>query len=379
MSFQDELISLLRGFSISTIDDFTSMDHTEKHYLVSRLYACFKSGVKRLGSELQPLRGLKLHYSRDAREPGVVRPEYEPTFYKKLVLYSIGCVVSCPILEATSLVSAARKKRQKGLVRFDSAALRQLRKEGNYVFGSTKSERGTYGPEVHASKGFLIVSRSQLLELISTILDLREAIEEKVVYVLPALPTSRGKLRASLRQAGATSANFHREDLVHQMTEDYLADAPEHVNRDFLNVYLPHLTGVPMKGILEVRNEMIEAYLQFQIAIDRFLAEAAEALHDSEARIAALLREIDEAVRQIHGRLKDIRRRLVWKNAEVAIGLVPLSVIAFHIPALADTLAGVLASLAAIDAVAGNSELIREYSKVRLHPFYIAAKLSHPT
>ena len=135
LSFQDELVQLLEGYSISTIEDLKSMNPSEKHYLISRLYGCFKSGVQALGNDMRKYRGLKLHYSRDTKKPGVVSAEYEPTFYKKLILYSARCVVSCPVREASTMVGIAKKKRRQGQVRFDSEALRQLRKEGNYIFG----------------------------------------------------------------------------------------------------------------------------------------------------------------------------------------------------------------------------------------------------
>ena len=94
--FQDELIDLLGQFRIESLNAFDHLPPEDKHYFLTRLYKCFDKGLRNLGKELQGLRGLKLHYTR---EVGASKTS------KNLKRHSLACQRVAAVLEPPADVS----------------------------------------------------------------------------------------------------------------------------------------------------------------------------------------------------------------------------------------------------------------------------------
>jgi hypothetical protein len=372
VTFQQELIQLFVDSDICSLSDFDSLEYHSKNYFISRLYSVFQSGIKSLSNDLTAVRGFKMHYSRDSSQSGFIPPPLEDNFYKKMAFYTSRCIVTCPIEEFSRNIKEARSKRIETRVRYDSAALRTLRSDGKYVFGKVKSQKRTHGGEIHIEGKSYIVDKPVLNDLIKTVLGLKCGINANAVYVLPALPGEEKTLNAALRKGNATRGNFVREELVRQFTENGQVGASALIDGGLTSIYLPHISSMQMPEILDIRDRHSEAFIQFQIAIERFLLQAGDAVHDCEDAILKLLREIDDSVRRITSHMIAIHRKKQFRNKEVVIQIVALAMITLLPPEYRATLAGLLGSITAYGVLKSHRELVEERNAIQSEPFYIA-------
>jgi hypothetical protein len=352
--FQDELITLLDQFNIKSSPSFDSIMPEEKHYFVTRLYKCFERGLDNLGNELAQLRGLKLHYSRDLRSSIFLGTRLEDTFYKKLTFFTSQSVITCPIEEESTNIRTSKSKRMADRERYDSATLRELRAQGIYLFGDVKANQRKHGGEVHVRGNFYKVDRKALAELIETIISLREAIKHRLVYILPSLPDKQRELRVAFRQGKVTRGNFSRDDLVRQFTERDLVPGDTHIDVGLTQVYLPHITNIPLNRIIELRETEIRAYSDFQIALEDFVYGSQNTA--SEEKILEFLKHLDEAIRSIRADIERIQRKWKITREELIIKYLSVGFVALLARQHAAALMPFFGAVTAFDFLKSNRE-----------------------
>ena len=373
MMFQNELVNLLDQFGIESLNSFDRLPPEDKSYFLTRLYKCFDKGLRDLGKELQGLRGLKLHYTRELGA-AQSKVKLEDTFYKKLAFYTSRSVVTCPIEEVASGTKVSKNKRMEGRNRLDSAALQRLRAEGKYVFGDVKADKKTHGGEIHIGGRAYIVDRAELTSLLETIVSLRQAIEHGLIHILPAFPDRERELTVALRKGRVARGNFTRDELVRQFTERDLSAGERYVGVGLASIYLPHVTNVPLEAILELREEEAEIYSEFQIAIEELVGISDGKI--SEKKIEECLRRVDEGIRDI--RAKYILLEKNWKRKQYQMGIefFALCLVPLLAPDLAKALAPFIGTITAFDFLRSNREYREQRDAVSSGKFYIAWKLS---
>lgn len=368
MTFQRELLSLFESFSVQDVGDFDRLPPKDKTYFVARLYKCFQRGLKQLPREIGGSRGLKLHYQRDQGK------RLEDTFYKKLALYTSRFVVSCPIKEAASSVKPAKSKRMTGWERLDSAATRELRRKNLYVFGHVRAHARTHGGEIHIRGRYYIVNRNEILELIRTVLGLREAMRNDLVHVLPGLPDKQREFNSALRKGQVFRGNFRRDELVRQFAERDLQSGESVVEAGLTSIYLPYLTNIPFEQILEVRDDLSQEYEEFQIALSNFVIDSTARF--SETQLEQYLKRTDEAIRAIRARQAELRRKWSRKNREILMKYVCFSLVCLVNPHLLAPLLPFLGSVSASDYFTSNREFKDELEAASSGEFYLPWKIS---
>lgn len=371
--FQNELVNLIDQFRIESLGSFDRLPPEEKSYFLTRLYKCFDKGLRELGKELQGLRGLKLHYTR---EPGAAQAKgkLEDTFYKKLAFYTSSSVVTCPIEEVGSGTKVSKNKRRDGRERLDSASLQRLRAEGKYVFGDVKADKKTHGGEIHIGRQSYIVDRSELTSLLETILNLRQAIEHGLIHILPAFPDRERELRAALRKGRVVRGNFTRDELVRQFTERDLGAGEHYVDAGLASIYLPHVTNVPLGAILDLREEEAEIYSEFQIGIEELIGISDDKI--SEKKIEECLRRVDEGIRAIRAKYLLLEKNWNRKKYQMSIEFLALCIVPFLSPELARAIGPFLGTITAFDFFRSNREYREQTDAMLSDKFYIAWKLS---
>ncbi|HET6979498.1 MAG TPA: hypothetical protein VFI24_24410 [Pyrinomonadaceae bacterium] len=371
--FQDDLITLLDQFNIKSSPSFDKMMPEEKPYFVTRLYKCFERGLDNLGAELAQLRGLKLHYSRDLTSSDFMGTRLEDTFYKKLTFFTSQSVITCPIREESTHIRTSKSKRMADRERYDSAALRDLRAQGVYLFGDVKANQRKHGGEVHVRGNFYKVDRKALAELIETIISLREAIKHRLVYILPSLPDKQRELRAAFRQGKVTRGNFRREDLVRQFTERDLVPGDTHIDVGLARVYLPHITNIPLNRIIELRETEIRAYSDFQIALENFVHGSQSTA--SEAKILEFLRHLDEAIRSFRAEIERIQKKWKFTREELIVKSLALGFVALLPRELATAFMPFIGTITALDFLKSNREYQLQKSDAAPDEFYAVWKV----
>jgi hypothetical protein len=373
MMFQDELVNLLDQFHIEALNSFDRLPPEEKHYFLTRLYKCFEKGLRDLGKELQGLRGLKLHYTRELGTANA-NVKLEDIFYKKLSFYASRTVVTCPIEEVSSDTKAAKSKRLGSRTRLDSGALLKLRTEGSYVFGDVKANKRTHGGEIHVEGRAYIVSKSELTALLETILNLRQAIKHGLIHILPALPDRERELKAALRKGRVARGNFTRDGLVRQFTERDLSASEHYVDVGLTSIYLPHVTNVPLEAILDLREQEAEIYAEFQSAIEEFVYVSDDKI--SEKKIEEYLRRVDDGVRAIRAKYLLLEKNWTLRKYEMGIEFLALCFVPFLSPDLAKALTPFIGTITAFDFLRSSREYREQRNAVASDKFYIAWKLS---
>jgi hypothetical protein len=374
MSFQNDLVNLLEQFGIKNIDSFDRLPPTEKHYFVSRLYKCFDSGSRNLGQELSDLRGLKLHYRRNLGKENLKDRRMEDTFYKKLAFYTCQSVITCPIEEASTHIKPSKSKRIAGRERFDSATISKIRGDGNYVFGDVKAHHRTHGGEIHVEGRAYVINRSALVDMLGTVLGLKEAITNHLVYVLPAFPDKERELNAALRKAKVTRGNFERDELVRQFTERDLQQGEQYVDVGLTRIYLPHLTNVPFTQILEVREKEKAAFTDFQAAIDDFVYGSATTA--SEEKIEQYLKRVDDGVRNIRAKLVNIERERRRTQYEQLVRFMAVFFVTLLPAEIRKEVASFIGTITAFDYLRSTQEYQSKINEQTSGEFYIAWQLS---
>lgn len=364
--FGHELTQLLDGFGIRSDSDLASMAPDRRNLFLTRLYKCFRSGIDSLSAELEQIRGLKLEYQHP---PSVAIQE---TYFKKLVLYCSRFVVTCPIREVSSAIKPSKSKRIDKRERLDSATIRKLRDEGKYVFGDVRANERTHGGEIHVHGRWYVVQRSVLWELIAMVCRLREAIEHGLVDLVPRFPDEDHVLAAALRRSGVAHANFSRESLRRQFSEEG-TDFRHWGEAGLLKLYLPHLSGLSMSQLIEIREEDNQSYGAFQRAIENLVLGKTGDF--SEKRLEQAMAEVDDGVRDIAAKLKQYRRKrfAVHSAASLEAGAVFLVAFApreFH-PAMATFLSAMAAHLVKLQV-----DLAHEMATIEANPYYVAWKVA---
>jgi len=369
MAFQSELVELLEAFSLRSPEDFARLPPDQQHYFASRLYKCFRTGAERLSQELESRPGLKLAFRHD---PQKLAQPVEDVFLRKLAFYCSHFVVSCPVEEVTSTAKPSNRKRMESRERLDAATLKQLRKENKLIFGDVIPGRKTYGGELHVKPPYYVIRRETLWQLVALTSRLKEAIRVGVVNLIPRLPGEERRIDAALSRAKVARANFSRQSLVRQFSEENLdVGVPD---ARLTNIYLPHLTNVPLEALIELRQEEAEAYAKFQNALASFVLDAGNSF--SESKLEDYLRVINDGVLSLVNRFKVHKKRLYSVYRGVGLEAVGVALIAFVGPELRPFLGGFLGALSA-HLVRIKMELEAAEVELTGDPFYVAWKLGN--
>lgn len=369
MSFQAELLQLLNDYELVGVQSFDRLPPDRKHYFVTRLYKCFERGLAHAADELSIIEGLKSAY---ARSPTEQRSLFEDTILKKLAFYSSHAVVTCPIEEVAGRPKLAKNKRIPGRERMGSAALRQLREEGKYIFGDVKAHQRGQGGEVHVEGRVYVVERSAIAKLIDTVVGLRAALNAGLVHILPALPDTADKLRSDLRRSRVVSGNFTRQTLLRQFAETKDDKTPL-LDGGMTRIYLPHVTNVSLNEVVEIRTSEQQAYDEFQAALCDYVFTTAGSF--SERKLEEYLRRVDEALRKIRAHLFRLQRQYGARNREMLIKYLAVGLVALVPHELTLALAPFLSTLSAFDFIKSRGEYRESRDQAVSGEFYVAWRL----
>ena len=343
--------TVLDEFGIKKSDDYRKLAPDHRHYFEESF---FKSLNKEISSTLNDLRdagGVKLHFKTGSGARNI------PTnaFLAKSAFYANKTLITYPFRNIEDKRDLEEFKNKHKSAREVNRAHRI------YVAGPpsrSKKEEG-YKIDVAEFEAFLDLLISH-----------RPAIESGVANILPSFPDTEKKVRN--KNLALISANFSSRELHKQFFE--LPDSGI-VKRESspIILLLPHFGNISIEKVLEIREKENDLYGEFQHTFKTLLDTSPR---DSESVILKQMRDVDEGVKALNRKSREIQRGYWRKNYTITIGtllinLVPLISRGVEIDRISSVILG-----AAFQAFTARKEYRAQLSSLRDNQFYMHWRLS---
>lgn len=364
--FQNELLELLDTFSIKDRNDVFALPPGQKPYFLGRLYKAFQNGVDTSLKTLPELGGVKFHFQSTGNLQDNNPNLPTESFFKKTCFYANRTVVTFPFEEIKS------KKLLRTLKEKPASQWPNARDKGNrsLYFGEIGAGTRTgYGGMLGIKGKVYRIDPAAFDDFLSVIFQLRPAIEAGISEVFPAFPDTNKKFHA--KKLGLTSANFQLEELDTQFRENFSLDASFRTKNGLSNILLPHFDSVPLERLIEIRDKESDLYMHFQRRLEHLLQDASKL--DSEQKILEMMREVDEGVRELHGKFKHIQKMYQRKNIHIllkflAAGMLVLSPLD---PAAKASIASILGGISAFDYLTSKEDEVNSMLELKSDRFYL--------
>lgn len=313
--FQADLLTVLSDFQISAAEDYYGLPPGDRTYFTRRLFKAFVDNQDDVHRDLLTAGGLRVHFATSGNLSASVTNVPSPAFLKKLCFYANRSLVSFPFRELS------RAERGRAMAGVEAKAWRESmrRKNAPIIFGDVSSKRTGYGGELHLLGHGYSLDPAAFRDFLSTVSQLRPAIDAGLTYVLPTFPDRKRETRRLVSKL--TTANFDLPELRRQFTEAELSD--DRIVRfrgDLLNLYLPYFTHIPLERILEIRHREADMYSAFQRYLEVLLAGLSQA--EGERKLLETLRDIDRGVRELDRKFRSVKAEYGRKDIYMGMGVL---------------------------------------------------------
>ena len=363
--FQQRVYDILDAFKVNSSIDYYQLPPGEKPYFTKRLFKAFIKNKNEAVKKIPNSGGVNLHFQTSIQGKDNVLNVPTEAFLKKLCFYSNNTLITFPFRKIEQDITLLLRK---GI---SSTELRKSQK-GKMLFGEINTSRTPVGGKVRLiGEGYSINSRA-FDHFLSVVTTLRPAVESGFTYLFPTFPDQKRELSGVNRQT--TSANFSLPELQRQFSEAPLGDGTFFRFRgDILNLYLPHFTDVPLKRVLEIRNQHSVLYSDFQKCFEGLLKSVSE--DQTEIVILNFLKTVDEGIRELNREFISIQSSYSRKNVNMGIGILCTG-LAMYVGAqygqeLAALIATATGGATGMQYLSGRADHNGRIDRIRTHKFYV--------